>query len=239
MERLKNSQLKIVTPVEQRRLLTAWDAVTGIVGFSAKPKLVLGEENIPTKAPYIVALNHRGIAEPAALWHTFDRWIYFMARHETFNMPIVGQLVRSAGMFPVKRGEADRGALNTAVDYLNNDQVVGMMPEGTRGRGDLTDFSAFKRGTAFVATKAGKVPIIPVGITGPEEMLALIEEQSLLKTWQEILSIRTGKTKPVVKLSIGKPIIDYPEDKSVLMNMIFEGISEQVNKLENLHPPFP
>ena len=239
MERERRSNLKIVTPVEQRALLTAWDVVAGIVGFSAKPKLVLGKENIPTKAPYIVASNHRGIAEPAALWHTFDRWIYFMARHETFDMPIVGQLARTAGMFPVRRGEPDRGALTKAVDYLNNGQVVGIMPEGTRGRGDLTDFSAFKRGTARVATKPGKVPIVPVGITGPEEMLALIEEQSLLKTWQEILSIRTGKTKPVVKLSIGKPIIDYPEDRDELTEIIFDSISKQVSKLESSHPPFP
>ena len=236
MERLRNSNLKIVTPNEQKALLIAWDMLTGIVGFSTKPKLILGKENIPAKAPYIVASNHRGIVEPAVLLHTFNRWIYFMAKHETFDMPIIGKLISSAGMFPVRRGELDRAALKKAVDYLNSGQVVGIMPEGTRGRSDLTDFNAFKKGTAWVATMAGKVPIVPVGITGPEDILALIEEQSLSKTWQEILSIRTGKTKPIVNLSIGKPIVDYPKDRSVLTDMIFKGISEQVSKLENSLP---
>ena len=237
MERLKGSDLKIVTPNEQKALLATWNMMTGIVGFSTKPKLVLGKENIPEKAPYIVASNHRGIVEPAMLLHTFDKWIYFMVKHKTFDMPIVGKFINSAGMFPVHRGEPDRAALEKAVNYLKSGQVVGIMPEGTRGRGDLTDFNAFKKGTAVIATRAGKVPIVPVGMTGPEDILALIEKQSLSKTWQEILSLRTGKTKPIMNLSIGKPITDYPEEKEVLTDMIFQGISEQVNKLENYCPP--
>lgn len=239
MERLRKSDLKIVSPSEQKALLATWDTLTSIVGFSTKPKLVLGKENIPEKGPYIVASNHRGFVEPAALLHTFDEWIYFMAKQENIDMPILGSLITRAGMFPVRRGEPDRTALRKAVDYLKNGQVVGIMPEGTRGRDDLTSLDEFKEGAAFVAKMAGNVPIVPVGITGPEDIVPLIDNQSLSKTWEEIVSIRTGKIKPEIKLSIGKPIIDYSEDRGVLTDMILEGISQEVSKLENPDNLYP
>jgi len=227
MERLRENGLKIVSPKEQKFLLSGWDLLSGIIGFSVKPKVILGLGNIPSE-PHLVVANHRGIAEPAALWCTWDRWIYFMAKHETFEIPVLGKLCEKAGMFPVRRGEVDRTAIRTAVNYLKEGQVVGIMPEGTRGRDDLTQLNQFKEGAALVAIMAGSIPIVPVAITGPENILALIDQQSIQKTWEEMVQIRTGKNKPELKLSIGEPIVNYPRDRETVTEMIFRSISNQI-----------
>jgi 1-acyl-sn-glycerol-3-phosphate acyltransferase len=73
--------------------------------------------------------------------------------------------MRLAGAFPVRRFEADIGALRQASRVLHEGEVLAMFPEGTRSKeGGLG--SAYP-GTAFVALRTG-TPILPIGITGTE-----------------------------------------------------------------------
>lgn len=225
MERNGNRSLKIVTPLEQKLILKAWDLVTGIIGFTTVPKCVRGRENIPQSPSYLVATNHRGVAEPAALLHAWDRWIYFMAANETFSIPVIGNICKMAGFIPVKRNNIDTNALRKAIDYLKTDQVIGIMPEGTRGRSDLVELNEFKEGAAYIAIAAGSVPIVPVGIKGAENMLALIDKQSFSKTLTEIYKIRLGIIKAEISINIGKPIVNYAKDRRVVSNLILESIS--------------
>jgi len=191
----------------QKRILSLAEVVCRVIGIPTKPE-VLGLENVPAKPPYIVSCNHRGIVEVMALWETLPDWVHYMTKTETMKMPVIGQLARWAGLFPVQRGEADRKALETADDILAT-SAVGILIEGTRGTKDtLTSLKPVKEGAAYAAIQA-QVPIIPIAIVGPGGYLPLIDKQPLSETIRELWQIRKGRNNPPVRVAIGKPITEH------------------------------
>ena len=82
-----------------------------------------------------------------------DRRVRFMAKHELFDNPILGFLIRSLGAFPVRRGKDDKDAFRTALEVLRSGEVLGIFPEGTRSaEGRLQ--KAYS-GAAVLAEKTG------------------------------------------------------------------------------------
>jgi len=192
----------------QKRILCLGEVVCRVIGIPAKPEEVLGLENVPAKPPYIVSCNHRGIVEVMALWETLPHWVHYMTKAKTMKMPVIGQLARWAGLFPVQRGEADRKALETTDDILAT-SAVGIFFEGTRGTKDtLTSLKPVKRGAAYAAIRA-QVPVVPIGIIGPGKYLPQIDKQPLSETAKELWQIRKGRNNPPVKVAIGKPITEH------------------------------
>lgn len=212
----------------QRITLASFETVANVGGFSTIPKLVLGKENIPDSPPYIVVANHRGVVEPGVLWRVFrlgETWIHFVVKSGT----VLEWWWDRVGMIPVKRGEPDRKALNTAIKYLTNGQVVGILPEGTRGGDELTKLNEFKEGMGFIATQA-KVPVIPVAMVGPENMMAQIDRRgfNFLKERQKIIST---KPKPEIEVAIGEPIIGITDRREVT-RLCSERMSQLIAFLE-------
>jgi 1-acyl-sn-glycerol-3-phosphate acyltransferase len=72
------------------------------------------------------------------------------------------------GGFPVKRGTADREALQQCIDVIESGEPLVMFPEGTRREGPVVE-NLF-HGPAWVASRMG-VPIVPVGIGGSERTM--------------------------------------------------------------------
>lgn len=70
------------------------------------------------------------------------------------------QILSRAGAFPVSRNSADRTSLKRAVKMLKRNEMVFIMPEGTR-RGKGTAELAIHSGFSFIAKMAGDAPIIP------------------------------------------------------------------------------
>ena len=90
-----------------------------------------------------------------------------MAKEELFRSPPIRLLAQGFGAFPVRRGAMDRRALNEAYRALDSGLALFMFPEGTRSKnGQLKP--AFP-GSALIALH-NNVPILPVGITGLENV---------------------------------------------------------------------
>ena len=65
------------------------------------------------------------------------------------------------GVFPVKRGTGDTGAIDTAVQLVKEGKMMGIFPEGTRSRdGKL---GRGKSGAALIVSRTGAM-VLPVGI---------------------------------------------------------------------------
>ena len=132
-----------------------------------------GLANVPTEGGFVIAANHTSNLDPwplgMPLWPR--RQLYFMAKVELFN-PLLGPLLRAAGAFPVKRGERDVEAIETAVRLCREGRVVAMFPEGTRARkGLVKKFEHRPRtGSARIALAAG-VPLVPAAISGTDRLL--------------------------------------------------------------------
>jgi 1-acyl-sn-glycerol-3-phosphate acyltransferase len=105
------------------------------------------------------------------LWpRTFLR---FMAKSELYWFPL-GALIGAAGAFPVRRGQRDTVAIETAVQLAREGNVVAMFPEGTRRvKGLIKKREARPRsGAARIALEAG-VPLVPAAVSGTDRLLRL------------------------------------------------------------------
>jgi 1-acyl-sn-glycerol-3-phosphate acyltransferase len=176
---------------------------------------VIGRENVPAKGAVIVVSNHLNNADPPILGAAIaKRRVRFMAKIELFKMPF-GAIIKLWDAFPVRRYDADLGALLTAERILKKGGVIGMFPEGTRSR---TGYIGEPHpGTAVIALRSGAT-VLPCAITGTE---ALRNPLILLR-------------RPRFTIRIGEPIRLEPvkrpteEQVSELTTRIFDAIKAQL-----------
>ncbi|MGI9862204.1 lysophospholipid acyltransferase family protein [Moorella naiadis] len=122
---------------------------------------VRGRENIPEVGPVVLVANHTSYLDPVAVGVACPRLVRFMAKEELFRLPIFKYIIKGLQAFPVRREEADRAALKTALQVLRQDQVLGIFAEGTRSPdGQLLPFQA---GAAVLALKTG-ASLVPVAV---------------------------------------------------------------------------
>lgn len=129
---------------------------------------VRGAEHVPLEGPLIVASNHLNDADPGVLVWGIPRRLVFMTKAELFKIPVLKQFLEAFGAFPVRRGEADLGALRSAAEVLKDGNALVIFPEGTRS-GERAQLLPAHPGTALLALRAG-VPILPCAITGSQHM---------------------------------------------------------------------
>ncbi len=91
-----------------------------------------------------------------------------MAKIELFKGAL-GFILTRLGSFPVRRGEADFGAMKEALKRLKNGRVILIFVEGTRRIGN--EPSKAQAGAGFLAVKSG-VPVVPVYVQGTNKVLA-------------------------------------------------------------------
>ncbi len=122
---------------------------------------VKGLENIEETDKIIVCANHKSLLDPIFLAISMPQRIYFMAKKELFDKPLLGGLLRALGAFPVDRFGRDLKALRASVSLVNEEKILGIFPEGTRVKEAKRE--NVKDGVAFIALKT-KADIMPVEI---------------------------------------------------------------------------
>jgi 1-acyl-sn-glycerol-3-phosphate acyltransferase len=129
---------------------------------------VTGVENLPREGPIIIAVNHLNDADPGIVATRIPRRLVFMAKAELFRVPVLSQLLRLYGAFPVRRNEADLSALRRSNEALNQGLALVLFPEGRRS-GERARLVEAWPGTALIALR-NKVPIVPCALTGSQHM---------------------------------------------------------------------
>ena len=123
---------------------------------------IIGKENIAPAGSLIVYGNHQSIMDIFCLNLAFgSRKIVFMAKNSLFKIPIVKNVVKAYGAFPVDRSRADLSAIKNALRVLKEGKTLGIFPEGTRISSQ--DESDAKGGIAMIAEKT-KATLQPVRI---------------------------------------------------------------------------
>lgn len=130
---------------------------------------VRGVEKVPRAGAYVLAPSHRSILDiPFAAFVTRRR-IRFMGKKELWESRFGARAWTALGGFPVERGTADRSALRSAREVLEAGEPLAVFPEGTRQRGP--EIQKLFEGACYLAARA-RVPVVPIGIGGSEEILA-------------------------------------------------------------------
>lgn len=161
----------------------------GILGARIR---VYGRENIPEKGGVIIASNHQSYADPVILGTGSDRPLKYLARETLFRFAPFAALIRAFGAIEIKRGAADRTAMNRVVELLNAGNAVVMFPEGTRTRDGK--IGPVKAGALVIARRAN-APVVPAVIRGAFE--AWPRKRPLPRLHE-------------IKVAFGKPM--YPRD---------------------------
>ncbi|MFN2629338.1 MAG: lysophospholipid acyltransferase family protein [Gaiellaceae bacterium] len=135
---------------------------------------VSGRANLPAGG-LVLAANHVSNFDPwplgMPLWP--GRCLRFMAKAELYWWPL-RFVLDFGGAFPVRRGESDAGAIETAIRLCRAGHAVVIFPEGTRrGKGRRKNVEARPRsGAARVALEAG-VPLVPAALGGTDRLSRL------------------------------------------------------------------
>ena len=152
-----------------------------------------GKENLP-QGGFVLASNHVSSLDPwvlgIPLWP--KRFLRFMAKSELYWWPL-NHVLNSAGAFPVRRGQRDAVAIETAVRLAREGNAVTMFPEGTRRtKGLVKRFESRPRsGAARIALEAG-VPLVPAAVKGTDKLTRLGRLSVAYGTPVEIDDLRGG-----------------------------------------------
>ena len=148
-----------------------WIAIGPLLRLVFRPQ-VEGAENVPSEGPAILASNHLSYADWLFMPLTLPRRVTFGAKAEYFNTPgIQGWFQKlcfsGAGQVPIDRSGASaaEGALSAAKRILDEGDLFGIYPEGTRSHDGR--LYRGKTGVARLALETG-VPVIPVAVVGTD-----------------------------------------------------------------------
>jgi 1-acyl-sn-glycerol-3-phosphate acyltransferase len=128
---------------------------------------VSGAEHIPAEGAAIIAPNHKSFWDSFFIGVCTRRHLRFMAKTELIQARY-GRLLVRLGAFPVRRGQADADALETARTILRQGGLLALFPEGTRVR-DPEELGSPRRGAGRLALETG-APLVPCAITGTEKL---------------------------------------------------------------------
>ena len=131
---------------------------------------VRGRENLPQKGPAIIAANHNSHLDTLTLMALFplrdlprlrpaaaadyflkNKWLSWFA-------------LNIIGIIPLDRGAIKKNPLADLEAALDQDDIVILFPEGSRGEPEQR--SAFKRGVAYLAKSRPEAPVFPVYMYG-------------------------------------------------------------------------
>jgi 1-acyl-sn-glycerol-3-phosphate acyltransferase len=128
------------------------------------PLRIYGDERIPRHGAFVLCCNHFSWLDPWAIGVGVPRTVFYIAKQEAHDTPVMGWFIRLFGTEPVRRGESDRDAVRAMRRIVRRGDALGMFPEGTR---QAREPGAVLPGAAMVAIQEG-VPIVCGAIEGTE-----------------------------------------------------------------------
>ena len=145
---------------------------------------VEGAVHVPSHGRALMVANHAGIVPWDAIMigtsilkeHPLPRYPRFLVLNWAFNLPYISFTLRKVG--------AVVASPYNAIRLLEQDELVGVFPEGVKGAGkDFKDryrLQRFGRGGFVEIALRTRAPIVPVAVVGSEEIHPKIGESRLL-----------------------------------------------------------
>jgi 1-acyl-sn-glycerol-3-phosphate acyltransferase len=91
-----------------------------------------GVDTLPREGPYLLLANHTATFDSPWLSHHLGRPVHFMASAPMFRNRVAGALLRAVGAFPKEAYVKDRASMARVAELYDHDQIIQIMPEGTR-----------------------------------------------------------------------------------------------------------
>lgn len=153
---------------------------------------VTGQENVPTRGAYLIAINHVSLFEPPLTLAFWPAAIEAAGAVEIWEKPGQDVLARLYGGIQVHRGEFDRQVVEKMLAVLKSGRPLLLAPEG--GRSHTLGMRRALPGVAYLADQA-RVPVLPVGISGAHD---------------DFLHQALRLKRPPIQMRIGQPFMLPP-----------------------------
>ncbi len=136
-------------------------------------------ENLPSEGGAILCANHTSLLDVIIMSAALNRQIRYMAKKELFKVPVLAQLISALGAFPVDRGGADVAAIRKTVSMVEDGELVGIFPQGTRHPGVDPRTTEVKNGVGMIAYRA-KSSVVPVYIKTKKNRTMLFRKTKII-----------------------------------------------------------
>lgn len=177
---------------------------------------VEGAQHVPVHGGAIMAPNHISVLDSFFLPAVLPRRITYVGKAEYMDSWKTKYLFPALGMIPIDRtgGDSAQAALDAAASILEQGELFGIYPEGTRSRDGVLHKG--HTGVARLALRT-RSPIVPVGIQGTVEIMPP--------------DAKAPKLFRMCRVRIGKPIdvtryLDRADDRLVLRQITDEVMYE-------------
>ncbi len=125
---------------------------------------IVNKDYIPSEGSAVIAGNHKHALDPILVDSCTGRVVHTLAKKDLHDGPF-GGFFKAIGTIPVDlHAEHNKEALNSAIDYLKEGNLINLSPEAKRNYTDEV-LLPFKFGAVVMAKKTNSM-IIPYSITG-------------------------------------------------------------------------
>jgi 1-acyl-sn-glycerol-3-phosphate acyltransferase len=125
------------------------------------PSAAYGVDRLPRNRGAVIAANHFSGIDHPLIGAFSPEIVYFLAKSELFEIPILGEALSWMGVISIRRGEGDRDALRRAREVVSESGLVCVHIEGTRQR--LGYPGPIHTGGLMIAMQEG-APVVPLGL---------------------------------------------------------------------------
>jgi 1-acyl-sn-glycerol-3-phosphate acyltransferase len=129
------------------------------------PLRIYGSVRIPPNGPFVLCANHFSWLDPWAIGLGIPRTVYYVAKQEAHDTPVMGPFIRLFGTASIRRGESDREAVRVMREIVRRGDALGMFPEGTRQKREP---GPVLPGAAMIAIQE-RIPVVPCAIEGTQD----------------------------------------------------------------------
>ena len=125
---------------------------------------IRGLNHFPGRGPVLLVVNHPTLFDPFLVAAATPRPLDFLVDHRVFKIPVLGPMIARAGGVTVRPGH---NSLSEALRRLAQGRAVVVFPEAEQTH--TLELRPFRSGASVLAVQSG-VPVIPLGLSGPERL---------------------------------------------------------------------
>jgi 1-acyl-sn-glycerol-3-phosphate acyltransferase len=173
-------------------------------------------ENIPAEGPAIIAANHLSFLDSFFIPLVVPRRkVTYLAKADYFKSWKTAWFFKGVGQIPTERGggKQSRQSLEIALEVLEEGNLLGIYPEGTRSPDGY-----LHRGRTGVArlALAARVPVVPCGVIGTDDVMP--KAARMPRLWG----------RPTVRVRFGKPLDFSRYEGKETDRVVLRSVSDEI-----------